>query len=1775
MEENAVVLQNRGMWQDAAISRTPNEYSYENHNIRISSIHGGTELIVTNEKGWRELERYVNITYLGSCQISNHLVVFGKTNDGIDKIIKYSFTDGEITTKVLYSGNLKFVVPEGVNKNIIECIPWYESEDVQKIYWVDGVNSTRVINVVGEIIENNDDQFDVSAKISHIPSVRIKKDYRKPGLFAQGTIQYFITYYKKYGSETSIVWQSSLQYISFSDRGAKEDENVSCGFDIVINNIDYDYDYIRLYAASRTSNDSAISLRVVGDIEIPNKKDVSASDDQDELRLHKIRITDYGTTGYTVDSLMLQYIGGQDIVASTLTQKDGVMFLGDINTVGSSGVSQDDLYNLKRLILETTNTKSKGIVLSTLVSFDMKKIKAPEKSGYYSHRQEIDQSEYCFKTFKHGQLYRFALQFMNKSGQWTDPIWCGDRECDKYPQIGTNKKKENEKDWEYKYEGFYLVPTAVVSLTPQIKLFIKDKFIAYRLLCADLNSISRTVVAQGIVCPTVFNLYDRSNNAPTSMASWTFRPRGSAIANRHYENIGVQTNEFAEIQGITEEKTPFIHTEYKKKINDFDYWSLIMGFDGGHEIQYRLILFNLPDNKIYEAATDKNYKITESQIIGKKGINNTTSWSKALNWAWDTMSSGESIPFSRDILPSTYDAKKIISSLWGMETGNMKIITELAVEDVSLDNSNSEIRNQIQQLSKINNFDARAIAIILSVLGGGYVNKSTKTKQNAGKYSVESSLSNKGWMYIGDTATANNDYFTMFSNTEQVGEFEQFKGNKKPNGSVWVTGGKLSEISSKQEYIEESKEQFFIDESRVTLNSPDIINNADIDNNESLMFRIIGTIPVDAIYNKCSIETEYAGYSKLSSIIKYNEENSASMKDAISTGLYNGYLYQDAMPSGINETTKVVEFNMNSYDLYKVFMWNRETSLSVGGGSALLPNDVNVAPLKRKVFANMRYSYCTDYNMSPWVPSKGILCPVVYKNDNNLNIIKDNSSSVFYSGYYDNVITFNTPYKILTERAAFDGSQFENVKISDPVRIKYSSTEHAVISFNKDVNKTTILPGDGKNESVVSRLEQYDSSYKEINADLNDYGVVERQYYVLKNSLDKIVSIEVSSEQTSINYGYVYKEGNSVFLSVNYDGFYHEFGNRYIFDDNGELYGYDISTDESARIFNESFDFGLILIPIRYELNGVWGIGLLRLGKAIQTKAGIEIEPWEIKNLNEFRDIKFKGIIVHKNESGVDQKYGIYKSHCCLRDGKKYTINNKYTINKTPDESIIEYNMGMSISEDNVTINDYILKSQYMFMGELYRGFSYESWLGGHDDNALKLIDWNICSSNTNINQDIKISWGDTYYQRWDCLKTYPSTEEDKNSVVDIFSFMVETYKNIDGRCDVNRGLDNILNARPSNWNLMNDSYSQNNNVFKYKILDEKFDAKRYKNQIVWSQKKANLSDIDTWTNINLSSTLSLDGRYGSVTKLDTVNNTVVVFQDKAINSINFNARTQLSTEQGLPVEIANSGKVDGYDIVTDTTGCQNKFSLTHGGDGVYYMDDLSKSFFRFGKDGIENLGVKYGMSVVFKNNSVLRSIYDKINNDVYIVFDDGRCVDFCERTNSFTSFMPYGSFNKIENIDGCVYGIINKDSNIMLVKMFDGNYGENIFDGGLEKFYYSMEFDVNDKPFEDKVFTNIEYSADVFNNDGTLSVDNIPFDSIDVSNEYQTGHSEIIENPLSIKGVNQFRKFRIRRVEIPRDNNSRFGLDRIRSQWCRIKLSGTITDMQMKFHQAAVKYFK
>ena len=71
--------------------------------------------------------------------------------------------------------------------------------------------------------------------------------------------------------------------------------------------------------------------------------------------------------------------------------------------------------------------------------------------------------------------------------------------------------------------------------------------------------------------------------------------------------------------------------------------------------------------------------------------------------------------------------------------------------------------------------------------------------------------------------------------------------------------------------------------------------------------------------------------------------------------------------------------------------------------------------------------------------------------------------------------------------------------------------------------------------------------------------------------------------------------------------------------------------------------------------------------------------------------------------------------------------------------------------------------------------------------------------------EEVIIEWteGDTYLQRYDCLKTY-GTEADKQSVTEILSFMCETRVNIDGRYDRNRGELNNTSMTPQKFNLIN-----------------------------------------------------------------------------------------------------------------------------------------------------------------------------------------------------------------------------------------------------------------------------------------------------------------------------------------------------------------------------------
>lgn len=500
----------------------------------------------------------------------------------------------------------------------------------------------------------------------------------------------------------------------------------------------------------------------------------------------------------------------------------------------------------------------------------------------------------------------------------------------------------------------------------------------------------------------------------------------------------------------------------------------------------------------------------------------------------------------------------------------------------------------------------------------------------------------------------------------------------------------------------------------------------------------------------------------------------------------------------------------------------------------------------------------------------------------------------------------------------------------------------------------------------------------------------------------------------------------------------------------------------------------------------------------------------------------------------------------------------------------------------------------WLWLGELYNP-NVQNRFGGQTEEAFENNQWLPCGNpvslidlNNRIKNNVTIRWegGDTYFQRYDHIKTYPFTLEDQNAVTDIISFMCETHVNLDGRYDRNRGQLSNFAITPANFNLINDVYTQQDNFFNYRKLDEDtYMSTLFPNTVTWTKTKENGADVDLWTNITMTNTLEMDGDKGKVNKICRFNNQLLSFQDSGIAQILYNENTQISTTEGVPIEIANSQKVQGKRYLSDTIGCSNKWSMTQTPNGIYFMDNNEKSIYLFNGQ-LNNLSTARGFNSWAKQNipsvdtlwspdkfDSFVTYYDKLNQDVLFI-NKNTALAYSEKFNCFTSFYDYGMVPYFEYLDDI--GIWIKDNNLWQHQA--GEYC-NFFN---ENKPFSMTLIGNQEPLMDKTFTNLEFRACV-ENEGIYDkstnkfTPTLPFDTLEVWNEYQHGILSL-HNRVKGEGFTHgndrgilSRKFRMWRCDIPRDNadiNPRIeapmgikrfnvrSLDRIRNPWAYIKLT-------------------
>lgn len=480
--------------------------------------------------------------------------------------------------------------------------------------------------------------------------------------------------------------------------------------------------------------------------------------------------------------------------------------------------------------------------------------------------------------------------------------------------------------------------------------------------------------------------------------------------------------------------------------------------------------------------------------------------------------------------------------------------------------------------------------------------------------------------------------------------------------------------------------------------------------------------------------------------------------------------------------------------------------------------------------------------------------------------------------------------------------------------------------------------------------------------------------------------------------------------------------------------------------------------------------------------------------------------------------------------------------------------------------------NNYLYVVDLYK--PVVNRYGGNTEYAINNNLWIPCGDIVTLEKEgntlIEFKYGDTFYQRYDCLKTYPFTLEDENSVIEIGSFVLENRVNVEGRYDRNKGLQSNIYVHHTNFNKMNPVYKQANTYFNFRTLDKDlYKQNTFDISITWSLQKKAGDNTDLWTKVTLANVLDLNGEKGKITKLTTLNDNVIAFQERAISQILFNNRVQIPTSDGVPIEISNNYKVDGSRYISDSLGCLNKYCVTHSNNGLYFIDSISNGLYNI-SNGLVPISDTHGMSNWFLNESSLNTygklFYDYNYNDLYINTDK-TTLGYSEVLNQFISFYDYQDAKAMFNIGSEFFSIVSRkdDDYCLLYSMFTSDHC-NIYDTNRGS---SFTFISNADSVVNKTFTNIDIRADLYSKNPKLIKPKL-FDTIRVWNEYQdTG--DVTLNFTNAKPSNLKKKFRIWRLNIPRDKDSK--LDRISNTWAKIQLNLLPSTDNLVLHDLNVVY--
>lgn len=1661
----------KGMQRDTSISKVTNEFSFENMNIRITAREDNTLLSITNEKGnkaisliasetplipnklsveyyegndyrvvaqypvetdiegsaffydidgefgstdywtikkgatsfeWRAMlqedTKARNITILNTNQwdniyayyseddpiefpeiniegeilgytvINNYIALFTKSEaSNIDFIykVKYDKSLNYWSITKLYSGDLNFSIDHP-----IETLALYENEDIQKVYWVDGINQLRMVNIVAKDSERakwSKVSFDAVPILNLEEEVSITRNNISNGIFAPGVIQYVLTYYNKYGQESNPFYISPLYYTSYQDRGGSPEDKVSNSFNIKINNLDSNFDYVRIYSLLRTSIDATpLAKRVV---------DLSRSAEPSKI---KRGVTDITHSNLTYYSLVSSY--GVNNLRSGATVSDFKIYKSYAPYADNTIIPVSEWENT------TISESSDGTTtiyycpfnhLSNLDYNTIIELPTADVTKYASIDHYTELIIHVSNTS--GEIVEAAINSCYFNYDVRQPSF----------SLGNTLSVTDMYSTEYNDDG-----TTGETIDPTELLYVGGENITAETITQKDN--------------TLFLGNLKLNNKEVS------------------EEIRNAFSKYRDESNVM--KLQFKLSKFPSSFPDPE---------GYYPYENQLK---------YNSLDIKTFKYLEWYRFGVQFQNNTGKWSEPI-WV--------------------ADAKNNVHLSTSINKEDDKVITVNAgiyLESDLIQKITDEGFIKIRPVVVYPTFSDRE-CICQGVLCPTVYNM--QDRLNNYPFAQSSWFVRPFYTYVDSAAL------------DPKGSFPEFRHNKYLPSSLYRNAEiqniydpvspylNLDDYTSEEDineiitqYVRHHSENFYVDQSIVTLHSPEIEFDDNVQNldTEGLSLRIVGIVPMTSHFGDIDIQTStpqklYA-LSNFETPGFYHYTSSGTIDDFYGDhSLISGVFWMDAIHKS--------EHNNDLLTGYPIYPWHRNGSLN---NQRAAEDNSRSAMLQYKKLSNLKVSYNSIYSdviniVDPSFTTTPVVDTKIF-NSNEVSILQlkaSNGKKINYSGNIDTVLTFNV-YSDDDNHTNMHGDTYTRAFGYPIIKTKTYHYEDITVDENTYINT-------GIDLSIISD-DVYRTIFQNIDNDL-----------ALSNTEDGVCKQWEATDPIRMKY----KSSPHAVIVL-------------------------------SKVFDESTQ---LVLPV---IDGYLGC---------ETINGIDKTFWDTD-------------LTHNYQEQIDPS--------------QFDVNGVSPLAKTEFSS-----------------------RGYLWLGELYNP-NVINRFGGQTQEAFENNKWLPCGEpislldhlgNKKIAVEVLWTEGDTYYQRYDHVKTYPFTNEDQNSISEIVSFMCETRINLDGRYDKNRGnLSNFV-VSPENFNKINNVYSQENNFFKYRALNyDKFSLDNFANSIIWTKEKQLGELVDTWTNIIVGSTLDLDGEKGEIASLNTFNNEIFAFQKHGISHVLFNSRVQIPASDGAPIEITNGLKVDGKRYVSEI-GCHNKWSIAQSPNGIYFIDNISNGIYLFTGQSLEPISEKLGFSQWVGENGTMdiwnkeyknfRTFYDKVNGDVYFTTKD-TSLCFSETLGQFTSFMNYENLPAMFNVGNKFYSMKN---NIM----WEHNSGDYNYFYGEYKPYY-IKYRVNPKPYKDKIFTNIEFRADTFN-DNVLT--DITFNKLLVENEYQQGELELKYNkilPSTLK-----KKFRMWRTNIPRDKSNK--RDRIRNPWIYLQLLKDVEDnYKTEFHDLLVYYF-